>query len=279
MYSEPTEPDILFDVRGQTAAITGGSGVLGAAMARGLARAGMGVALLGRREGACEAIASSIRSDGGEAIGVSCDVLDPSSLAAAVDRVTAALGPADVLVNAAGGNRPEATTTAERSFFDLAPQEIAGVIDLNLLGTFLSCQAFGRGMAERGAGCIVNIASMAAMRPLTRVGAYGAAKAAVVNLTQWLAVHMATEYGPGIRVNAIAPGFFLTEQNRYLLTDAATGEMTPRGRAILAHTPVGRLGAPEDLIGTLRWLIGPGAAFVTGIVVPVDGGFSAYAGL
>jgi NAD(P)-dependent dehydrogenase (short-subunit alcohol dehydrogenase family) len=276
---EPAEADRLFEVRDKTVAITGGSGVLGCAMARGLAAAGMRVAVLGRRETACEAVAGTIQADGGEAIGVACDVLDRVALAAAVERVTTVLGPPDVLVNAAGGNRPEATTAAERSFFDLMPEDIASVVDLNFLGMFLSCQAFGRGMAERGEGCIVNIASMAAVRPLTRIAAYGAAKAAVVNLTQWLAVHMATEYGPKIRVNAIAPGFFLTEQNRYLLTEAASGELTPRGRAILAHTPAGRLGAPEDLVGTLRWLIGPGAAFVTGVVVPVDGGFSAYAGL
>ncbi|HEY7030554.1 MAG TPA: SDR family oxidoreductase [Thermomicrobiales bacterium] len=279
MSGESAEADRLFDVRDKTVAITGGSGVLGCAMAQRLARAGMHVAVLGRRPTACDTVVDAIRADGGEAVAVVCDVLERESLRTAVERITASLGPPDVLVNAAGGNRPEATTTAERSFFDLVPEDVAGVVDLNFLGTFLSCQAFGRGMAERGEGCIVNIASMAAVRPLTRVAAYGAAKAAVVNLTRWLAVHMATEYDPRIRVNAIAPGFFLTEQNRYLLTDAATGEMTPRGRAILAHTPAGRLGAPEDLVGTLRWLIGPGAAFVTGVVVPVDGGFSAYAGL
>jgi NAD(P)-dependent dehydrogenase (short-subunit alcohol dehydrogenase family) len=271
--------DALFDVRGKVVAITGGSGVLGGAMARGLGRAGMRVVVLGRREAVCEVVAGAIGEAGGEAIAVACDVLDPASLAAAVERIAAAIGPVEVLINAAGGNRPQATTSAERSFFDLAAAEVAGVFDLNFLGTFLSCQAFGRGMAERGAGCIVNVASMAALRPLTRVAAYGAAKAAVVNLTQWLAVHMATEYGPGIRVNAIAPGFFLTEQNRYLLTDPATGTMTPRGEAILAHTPLRRLGTPDDLLGTLRWLIGPGAAFVTGVVVPVDGGFAAYGGL
>jgi NAD(P)-dependent dehydrogenase (short-subunit alcohol dehydrogenase family) len=277
--SQQPESEPLFAVHGQTAVVTGGSGVLGGAMARGLARAGMGIAILGRREEACQSVVAAIRAEGGEAVGVACDVLDRPSLETAAARVTAALGPIAVLVNAAGGNRPEATTSPERSLFDLAPEEVAGVVDLNFLGTFLCCHVFGRGMAERGRGCIVNIASMAAVRPLTRVAAYGAAKAAVVNLTQWLAVHMATEYSPRIRVNAIAPGFFLTEQNRYLLTEAATGGMTPRGRAILAQTPAGRFGTPDDLIGTLRWLIGPGAAFVTGVVVPVDGGFSASAGV
>jgi NAD(P)-dependent dehydrogenase (short-subunit alcohol dehydrogenase family) len=271
--------EALFDARGGVAAITGGSGVLGSAMARGLARAGKRVAVLGRREAACAAVAEVIRDGGGEALGVTCDVLDPASLAGAVEQITSVFGPVDVLVNAAGGNRPAATTAPGQSFFDLLPDDVAGVVDVNFLGTFFSCQAFGRGMAERGDGCIVNIASMAALRPLTRVAAYSAAKAAVVNLTQWLAVHMATEYSPRIRVNAIAPGFFLTEQNRSLLTDPITGELTRRGQAILAHTPAGRLGTPDDLLGTVQWLIGPGAAFVTGVVVPVDGGFSAYGGL
>src|SRR5438874_5335924 len=176
-------------------------------------------------------------------------------------------GPIDILINAAGGNSPQATTSAERSFFDLDLQGVDSVFGLNFMGTFLSCQVFGRGMAERGQGCIVNVASMNALRPLTRIPAYSAAKAAVANFTQWLAVYMAQEYSPRIRVNAMAPGFFLTEQNRYLLIDA-DGKLTPRGQAIISHTPEGRLGAPEDLAGTLLWLVSPASAFVTGIVVP-----------
>ena len=269
----------IFDVRGLTAVVTGGSGVLGGAMARALAQAGMSVAVLGRRAAACGDVAEAIRSAGGAAVEIGCDVLDRDALERAAGEITDRLGPVDVLINAAGGNRAEATTTPERSFFDLDVQAVSGVFDLNFLGTLQSCQVFGRGMAERGQGTIVNVASMTALRPLTRVAAYGAAKAAVVNFTQWLAVHLAQTYAPGIRVNALAPGFFLTEQNRYLLTDETTGEMTPRGRTILEHTPAARLGVPDDLLGTLLWLVSPASAFVTGVVVPVDGGFSAYGGV
>jgi NAD(P)-dependent dehydrogenase (short-subunit alcohol dehydrogenase family) len=185
----------------------------------------------------------------------------------------------EILVNAAGGNAPGATTTAEQPFFALDQASVAAVLGSNFEGTFLSCQVFGRAMAEHGQGCIVNIASMSALRPLTRIAAYSAAKAAVVNFTQWLAAHLAQEYSPRLRVNALAPGFFLTEQNRYLLTDPQTGEWTARGQAILAHTPMGRLGEPDDLIGALVWLVSPAAAFVTGAVIPVDGGFAAYSGV
>jgi NAD(P)-dependent dehydrogenase (short-subunit alcohol dehydrogenase family) len=165
------------------------------------------------------------------------------------------------------------------SFFDLPIDALRHVGDLNLLGTILPCQVFGREMAERGEGVILNISSMNAFRPLTRIAAYSAAKAAVSNFTQWLAVHMAQEYSPKIRVNAVAPGFFLTEQNRFLLTDKEGGGLTARGQAIINHTPQGRFGTPEDLLGTVLWLISPAATFVTGIVVPVDGGFSAYSGV
>ena len=197
----------------------------------------------------------------------------------ACTEVLETFGPIDILINAAGGNSPQATTSANVSFFDLDIQAIESVLDLNFIGTLQSCQVFGRGMAERGQGCIVNVASMNALRPLTRIPAYSAAKAAIANFTQWLAVHMAQEYGAQIRVNAIAPGFILTEQNRFLLTDAQSGAMTPRGQAILDHTPMRRLGAPEDLIGTLLWLVSPASAFVTGTVIPIDGGFSAYSGV
>jgi NAD(P)-dependent dehydrogenase (short-subunit alcohol dehydrogenase family) len=270
----------LFGVGGQTAAITGGSGVLGSVMARGLARAGARVAVLSRRAESCEEVAATIRAAGGQALGVACDVLDRAALTRAAEEVARAFGDVDILVNAAGGNQPAATTApGERSFFDLDGEAVRGVFDLNFLGTLWSCQVFGRGMADRGQGCIVNVASMAALRPLTRVVAYGAAKAAVANFTQWLAVHMAREYSPRIRVNALAPGFFLTEQNRFLLTDADTGELTQRGRAIVDHTPAARFGAPEDLLGTLLWLASPASAFVTGVVVPVDGGFAAFSGV
>jgi len=272
-------PHDLFSLRGQTAFITGGSGVLGSAMAHGLSRAGARVAIAGRRVAASEQVAAAIRANGGEALGVACDVLEPASLDAARRTTEAAFGPVEILVNAAGGNAPGATTTAEQPFFALERASVSAVLGSNFEGTFLSCQVFGRAMAERGQGCIVNIASMSALRPLTRIAAYSAAKAAVVNFTQWLAVHLAQEYSPRLRVNALAPGFFLTEQNRYLLTEPQSGEWTARGRAILAHTPMGRLGEPDELIGTLVWLVSPAATFVTGAVIPVDGGFAAYSGV
>ncbi|HEY7021201.1 MAG TPA: SDR family oxidoreductase [Ktedonobacterales bacterium] len=269
----------LFSLRGRTALVMGGSGALGRAMAHGLSRAGARVVIAGRRVAACEEVAAAILADGGEALVVACDVLDRTSLEAACHTTEAAFGPVEILVNAAGGNAPGATATAEQPFFTLDQTSVTAVLGSNFEGTFLSCQVFGRAMAEHGQGSIVNIASMSALRPLTRIAAYSAAKAAVVNFTQWLATHLAQEYSPRLRVNALAPGFFLTEQNRYLLTDPQSGEWTTRGQAILAHTPMGRLGEPDDLIGTLVWLVSPAAAFVTGAVIPVDGGFAAYSGV
>lgn len=269
----------LFNIQGQTAVITGGSGVLGRAMARAMAQDGANVAILSLHAETSEKIAGEIVNDGGRAIGLPCDVTDHASLVTAQERIMSTYGPLDILVNGAGGNRPLATTSQERSFFDLDTQAIKDVFDLNFTGTLLSCQVFGKIMAERGQGCIVNIASMNSLKPLTRIPAYSAAKAAVVNFTQWLAVHMAQEYSPLIRVNAMAPGFFLTEQNRFLMTDAQSGGYTPRGQTILAHTPAGRLGEPDDLVGPLLWLVSPASAFVTGVVVPVDGGFSAFGGV
>jgi NAD(P)-dependent dehydrogenase (short-subunit alcohol dehydrogenase family) len=269
----------LFDIQGQIAVVTGGSGVLGRAMALGLAQAGAKVAIIGRREETTGKAAEEIRAQGGEALGVVCDVTDRAALERARDQIIASLGPVDILVNAAGGNMPQATASGERSFFDITGQAIDEAMRLNFTGTLLACQIFGRGMAERKQGCIVNIASMTAIRPLTRTVAYGAAKAAVANFTQWLAVYMAQEYSSRIRVNAISPGFFLTEQNRTLLTNVETGAFTPRGQTIIDHTPMGRLGAPEDLVGTLLWLVSPASTFVTGTVIPVDGGFSAFSGV
>lgn len=268
----------LFDIHGQTAIVTGGSGVLGSAMARALASAGAKVAILGRHAEKARAVAEAIAAEGGQAIGLDGDVLKRESLEAARQQVHERFGTLDILVNAAGGNSPQATTTPELSFFDLEIAAINQVFALNFTGTLLSCQVFGHGMAERGQGCIVNIASMNALRPLTRIPAYSAAKAAVVNFTQWLAVYMAQEFSARIRVNAIAPGFFLTVQNRFLMLDARDN-LTSRGQTILSHTPLGRFGAPEDLAGTLLWLVSSASAFVTGIVVPVDGGFSAYSGV
>jgi NAD(P)-dependent dehydrogenase (short-subunit alcohol dehydrogenase family) len=269
----------LFDVRDRTAVITGGSGHFGQAMALALAQAGAQVAILGRHVETARRVAEAIQAEGGTALGIACDVLSRNSLEQSREQIASAFGQVDILINAAGGNSPAATTSTEQSFFDLDTEAINYVFGLNCTGTFQSCQVFGRNMAERGQGCIVNVTSMSAFRPLTRIPAYSAAKAAVANFTQWLAVHMAQEYSPAIRVNAIAPGFFLTEQNRYLMVDAQSGAITPRGQAIIDHTPMGRLGAPEDLLGTLLWLVSPASAFVTGVVIPIDGGFSSFSGV
>ena len=269
----------LFDIHGQIAVMTGGSGELGRGMALGLLQAGARVAIVGRREETVNRAVQQLRAQGGEVIGLAADVNERAALEGVLERVNATFGPVDILINAAGGNQPTATTSAERSFFELDRQAIESVFNLNFTGAFLTCQVFGRQMAERGRGCIVNITSMNALRPLTRIPAYSAAKAALANFTQWLAVHMAQEYNPRIRVNAIAPGFFLTEQNRFLLLDEQSGQPTARGASILSHTPQGRLGAPEDLVSTLLWLVSPASAFVTGVMVPVDGGFSAFSGV
>jgi NAD(P)-dependent dehydrogenase (short-subunit alcohol dehydrogenase family) len=208
-----------------------------------------------------------------------CNVLETESVRRAVDTVLERFGSIHALVNGAGGNSPQATTSSDLSFFDLPVESLRFVLDLNLLGTMIPSQIVGRHMAKRGDGVILNISSMNALRPLTRIPAYSAAKAGVSNFTQWLAVHMAQNYSPRIRVNAIAPGFFLTEQNRFLLTDRETGELTPRGQTIIAHTPAGRFGRPEDLTGAVVWLLSPAAEFVTGIVLPIDGGFQAFSGV
>jgi NAD(P)-dependent dehydrogenase (short-subunit alcohol dehydrogenase family) len=209
----------------------------------------------------------------------SVDVLNLASIRQAATDVLTRFGAVDCLINAAGGNRPQATTGADLKFFDLPTEALRWVFDLNILGTILPSQVFGRIMAEKGEGIILNISSMNAFRPLTRIPAYSAAKAGVSNFTQWLAVHMAQEYSPRIRVNAIAPGFFLTDQNRFLLQDRETGEWTTRARQILAHTPMGRFGKPEDLIGAVLWLLSPASEFVTGTILPIDGGFSACSGV
>src|SRR6266496_144816 len=269
----------LFDVQGRTAVITGGSGHFGRAMALALAQAGAQVAILGRHLETAQKVAEAIQAEDGSALGLACDVLSRASLEQSREQITSALGPVDILINAAGGNSPTATTSAEQTFFDLDTEAANHVFGLNFTGTFQSCQVFGHGMAEHRQGCILNITSMSGLRPLTRVPAYSAAKAAVANFTQWLAVHMAQEYSAQIRVNALAPGFFLTEQNRYLMIDAQSGVITPRGQTIIDHTPMGRLGTPEDLLGTLLWLVSPASAFVTGVVIPVDGGFSSFSGV
>jgi NAD(P)-dependent dehydrogenase (short-subunit alcohol dehydrogenase family) len=255
-----------FGLEGRVAVVTGGSGVLGSAMASGLAAAGAHVAVIARNAERARAAAEAV---GGEAL--PADVRERDQLIAARDRLLERHGRVDILVNAAGGNVPGATLGTGSSVYDLPEEAFREVVDLNLLGTMLPAQVFGAAM-ERGT--IVNVSSMAADRALTRVVGYSAAKAAVENLTRWLAVELA----PHVRVNAIAPGFFVGEQNRALLLDES-GELTERGRTIVGHTPAGRFGEAEELIGTLLWLCGPGASFVTGVVVPVDGGFGAFSGV
>jgi len=273
------DPKELFNLSGSVAAVTGGGGELCSGMSQALAKAGARVAVLDIAESSALAVAQAIRDSGGQAMGLGCDVTSRASLEEAYAEIHSVFGAIDILVNGAGGNQAAATTSQQNPFFDLDLQAVRRVFELNFIGSFLACQVFGKGMAEAGRGCIVNIASMNAYRPLTRIPAYSAAKAAVVNFTQWLAVHMAQEYSSKIRVNAIAPGFFLTNQNRYLLIDPNSGQMTPRGQAILDHTPMRRLGTAADLYGALIWLCSPAAEFVTGVVVPVDGGFSAYSGV
>jgi len=268
-----------YNFSGKTVVITGGTGVLGGEMACALVGCGANVAVLDRNPNLPDSLKEPLDAGPGKYMVVYGDVLARESLEKAATDITAAFGHSDMLINAAGGNHPEATTSADMAFFDIPDEALRFVFDLNIAGTILPSQVFGRIMAEQEAGNILNISSLSAIRPLTRIPGYAAAKAAVSNFTQWLAVHMAQEYSPHIRVNAIAPGFFQTQQNRFLLTDEASGELTQRGRQIIDHTPMARFGAPEDLLGAVLWLLSPASAFVTGVVLPIDGGFAAYSGV
>ena len=271
----------LYDFTERTVLITGGAGALAIEMVRTLVGCNANVVVLSRnQEQATRAVDEINRhtKGKGQVVYVQGDVLLDETLRQAHKTITAEFGTVDILINAAGGNHPSATTKPDLSFFDLPLDALRHVGDVNLLGTILPSQVFGRNMAERGEGVILNISSMNAFRPLTRIPAYSAAKAAINNFTQWLAVHMAQNYSPRIRVNAIAPGFFVGDQNRRLLLNE-DGTLTPRGQSILTHTPLNRFGTPEDLLGATMWLISPASAFVTGAVIPVDGGFSAFSGV
>jgi len=271
--------DDLFDVSGKCVAITGGAGVLCSEMARALGARGAKVAVMDIMDDAAAALCKEIVDAGGTAIPVHCNVLEKESIAAAAAEIADKLGPVDVLINGAGGNRKQATCVPpETLFFDLDADATRWVFELNCMGTILPCQVFGRAMADAGKGVIVNISSMCALKPLTRVVAYSAAKAAVSNFTQWLATYMAQNHSTSIRVNALAPGFFLTEQNRFLLTHE-DGTPTARGKQIIDGTPMARYGDPADLVGTLLWLVSDASRFVSGVVVPIDGGFDAFSGV
>ncbi len=269
----------MYDFTGKTVVITGGAGILGGEMACALVGCGANVAIVDLDPSLAERLMPRLEAGPGQAVVLGTDVLKTEVLEQTAQQVVETFGRVDCLINAAGGNNPRATTGPDQSFFDLPSDALRFVFDLNIIGTILPSQVFGKYMAGQGEGVILNISSMNALRPLTRIPAYSAAKAAVSNFTQWLAVHIAQEYSPNIRVNAIAPGFFLTSQNKFLLTDEASGELTPRGKTIIDHTPMGRFGDPEDLLGAVLWLISPASAFVTGVVVPIDGGFLAFSGV
>jgi NAD(P)-dependent dehydrogenase (short-subunit alcohol dehydrogenase family) len=269
----------MYDFNGKTVVITGGAGILGGEIACALVGCCANVAIVDRDPSLADRLIDRLESGVGQAIIAYGDVLQTETMEETARQVIETFGRIDCLINGAGGNSPSATTGPQQSFFDLPADALRFVCELNITGTILPSQVFGRHMAKQGEGVILNISSMNAFRPLTKIPAYSAAKAAVSNFTQWLAVHMAQEYSPRIRVNAIAPGFFLTLQNRFLLIDEASDELTPRGRSIIDHTPMGRFGDPEDLLGTVLWLLSPASAFVTGVVVPIDGGFLAYGGV
>jgi NAD(P)-dependent dehydrogenase (short-subunit alcohol dehydrogenase family) len=279
----------MFDLQGRIAAITGGGGELCGAMAEALGSIGVKVALLdidGQKAGQRETV---IKAGDGTARAFVCDVLDKAQLEKTYLEICELWGAPDFLINGAGGNDPRGTTTLEfqeageiiakekepncKTFFDLDLEGFRYVFDLNFLGTFLPTQIFARGMIPKKNGSVINVSSLSALTPLTKVGAYSAAKAAVANFTRWLAVHFALT---GIRVNALAPGFFMTEQLRFLHVDPDTGELLPRAQKTIAHTPMGRYGLPEELIGTVVWLLSEASRFVTGAIIPIDGGFSSY---
>lgn len=269
----------MYDFSGKTFAVTGGAGALGGDVVVALAGCGANVMILDLRLGGVAAIKERLGERASQVDAVEVNVMNRDSLMAAGEAIQKRFGPLYGLVNAAGGNSPRATVNPEMTYFDIPEEALRFVLDLNILGTMMPCQILARHMTETGEGVILNYSSMNAYRPLTNIAAYSASKAAITNFTAWLAVYLAQNFSGKIRVNAVAPGFFLGEQNRFLMVDKDTGGWTPRGQKVVDHTPMGRLGNPEDLLGCVLWLLSPAAAFVTGITVPVDGGFSAYAGV
>ena len=279
------DPLKLFELKGKTAVITGGGGALCGTLGKALASAGVNVAILDLRLKEAALVCEEIEREGGSAMALACNVLDENEIKSCRDQIRERFGIPQFLINGAGGNHPKGTTTNEffspedlinkeiTSFFDLDYDGFQFVFNLNFLGTFLPIKVFAEDMVNEQTGSIINISSMSALNPLTKVGAYSAAKAAVANFTRWLAVHFSHA---GIRVNALAPGFFMTEQLRFLHIDQETGEYTPRAKKVLAHTPAGRYGDPEELVGTVIYLLSEASKFVTGAVIPIDGGFSSY---
>ncbi|MCR5820144.1 MAG: SDR family oxidoreductase [Bacteroidaceae bacterium] len=266
----------LFDIKGHVVVITGGTGVLGRSIARYLAAEGAKVVVLGRKKNVGDALVAEIMAHGGEACFFETDVMSPEKVQQNCDEIMARYGHVDALLNAAGGNMPGATIAPDKTFFDLDPSQFQTVLNLNLTGTVIPTQVFLKPMVEQGRGVIVNFSSMAAFRPMTRVCGYAAAKAGISNFTAYMATECAKKFGEGIRVNAIAPGFFITEQNRSLLTNP-DGSYTQRGQDVIRQTPFGRMGEPEELCGTIHYLISDASRFVTGTVAVVDGGFNAFA--
>ena len=266
----------LFDISNKVVAMTGATGVLGSCAAKYLAEQGAIVALLGRSESEGQALEKSITDKGGKAKAFTCDVLDEQRMQAVCDEVVNAFGRVDILINAAGGNKPGATIPPDKTFLDINTGDFNDVLRLNLIGTLIPTKAFAKAMVEQGEGCVLNFSSVSSLRPLSRVFGYSSAKAAVNNLTQFLAAEMASKYGEKIRVNAIIPGFFLTDQNRTLLTNP-DGSYTDRANAIIRQTPFARFGQPEELCGCIHYLISDASKFVTGTTSVVDGGFSAFA--
>jgi len=267
------------DLKSKVAVVTGGGGALCGAISEALADLGTKVAILDISSDACNRKADEIAASGGQAIGIQCDALDKAGVERAVETVMAKYGRLDILINGAGGSRKECTTSPELTFFDMSPTDISSVLALNYMSAVIPSQVVGAIFADRQAGVILNITSIAGISPLTNTIAYSNGKAAANSFTQWLAVHMARTYSPNIRVNAIAPGFVLTQQNRFLMVDENTGEMTERAKAVIANVPMARFGEPKEIVGCVLWLVSDSASFVTGAIVPVDGGYTAFSGV